>query len=177
MHIIKKTIVILIVITLIGIGVYLWTNQGDNQIPSPTPGQDESSNAPTRIEVLDTLVDNWTNIQKEVSGTPVLGSTKWSVPNDAQFISANRVFIGFDDGHVTLGAIFEYDNALNFTYVAETRDYPFGSETKWKEFIAQYSDTNYQVETYAKSIFRGGEMIFFDEWTKVPENRFVFGSS
>ncbi|HAS80477.1 MAG: hypothetical protein UR25_C0001G0080 [Candidatus Nomurabacteria bacterium GW2011_GWE1_32_28] len=130
----------------------------------------------TRINIIDTFIDGWSEFEKKVVQRPVLGSTIWGKPNYYQFIGNNRMFINFEDGHIALASVVQYkcyeDNAMDFSSLEIFNDFPF-DEIKWNNLYGQYGDKDYGVYSYTESIFKGGEVIKYNDWTEVPENLFI----
>ena len=123
------------------------------------------------ISILHRFINQWDVLQKQVSASPVLGSTKWYV-DDVQFISADTFLDAIEAGQVMGAAVFGYNNGA-FNYIAEfSNDFPF-TQSRWQEIIAQYGDADYLPQNFTKQIVLNGEVINYDDWTKVIENKFV----
>ncbi|OIO29839.1 hypothetical protein COX93_03030 [Candidatus Nomurabacteria bacterium CG_4_10_14_0_2_um_filter_30_12] len=131
----------------------------------------------TRIKTINTFVDSWLEFEKKVVERPVLGSTVWGKPNYYQFIGNNRILINFEDGHVALASVIEYrcekDNAIGFSNLEIFNDFPF-NEVRWNSLYSKYGNKDYGVYSYTKSIFKGGKIIQYNDWTEVPENLFIW---
>jgi len=139
---------------------------------------DTDNNA--RIRIINKFSNNWLEFQRNISQRPILGSTgqPWGAPNDYQFIGNNRMFIAFDDGHIALASVIQYNcdkGSTRWFTLLDTfaNDYPF-SETRWSDLFNQYGDTNRLIHSYTRSIFKGGQLIQYDNWTEVPENVFIW---
>ena len=134
-----------------------------------------------RIRIINRFSNNWLEFQRNISQRPILGSTggPWNHPREYQFIGNSRMFIAFDDGHIGLASVIQYNcdkgSTGGFTLLDTFayNDYPF-NETRWNDLFSQYGDTSLPIHSYTRSIFRGGQSIQYDNWTEVPENIFIW---
>ncbi len=90
------------------------------------------------------------------------------------------MFIAFEDGHVSLASIIQYkceqNKVVEFSNLEIFNDSSF-SKDKWTSLYDQYGDKNYGSYSYTKSIFKNGEIVRYDDWTKVSENIFILNSN
>src|SRR3989338_2418895 len=135
----------------------------------PCPAADIEA---TERAVINNFIAQWSKLQQSIPMQPVLGSTSWNV-DDLQFIGDNTILVAFEDGHIMGVAVYQYDSVHTFTYLALYKDeYPF-SQDSWQQVVTQYGNADYQVATYTKEIVRGTDVARFDDWTSVPENKFM----
>lgn len=127
--------------------------------------------AETNITIINSFINQWNLLQKQVEASPILGSTKWFV-DDVQFISSDTFLAAIEDGHIMVAVVFTYNNDA-FNYIVEFNDdFPF-TQSRWQEIITQYGDNAYVPQNYSKQIVLNSEVINYDDWTMIPENRFV----
>lgn len=131
----------------------------------------------SRIEIINEFEKQWNEFEKDILIRPVLGSTTWQSPDYYQFIGKNRVLIAFEDGHIIIMAIIEYNCVEGFSLIEDginqPHGFPFDNSFDWKEVINNYGDEEYPTYTYVKSMIIEGDFIEFDEWTEVEEDIFV----
>lgn len=132
-----------------------------------------------RIGVINSIDRAWPEFEKSITSRPVLGSTVWGAPNNYQFLGNNRVLISFEDGHVVLASVIEYDCAAkdiaDFHIMKD--DFPF-SQSQWQSLSDEYGDATYTIHTYTRQalrerIVRDGKIMNFTDWTETSNNPFV----
>lgn len=136
-----------------------------------------------RLNILHALDDNWEYLEAGISARPVQGSTggSWTAPRHAQFIGNERMLIAFEDGHIMLMAVVEYncENGVvaDVSVVADDiglpDGFPFANVGLWMSMVEIYGDENYEVSTYAKEAVISGEFVQFDDWREIGDNVFV----
>lgn len=152
------------------------------QFPSPANNEEPlfcDADEVGRIEIINQFEDGWGEFEQKITTRPVLGSNSWQSPDYYQFIGSDRMLIAFEDGHIIIMAVVEYnciDGLIeSFSLVEDGINqpdgFPFTSKTGWGEVINQYGGQD-EARTYAKQIIRAGDLIEFDEWTKV-KNVFI----
>lgn len=167
----KNLIIGVIIILILGVfGLYFYNNTEPEKVAGCDP------NCKTQIEIIKQFSSNWTEFRKNISQRPTLGSTEWSSPTDYQFIGKNRMLVMFEDGHMVLVSVVQYECGestckfnLNHTF---ENDIPF-SQDEWNKVIDQYGDPKETIRSYTRQIVRGVEIVSFDDWTEVSENIFV----
>ncbi|GEM_PF-4397176 len=165
-------IIILIIIILGTAGYFLFSERTTIIAPE---GCDADNAA--RLEIINSLTKNWPEFERTIKERPILGSTTWGVPYSFQFIGNKRTLTSFEDGHVALASVIQYEckdgNAGAFSVLETfTDNYPF-SEAEGNDVYNRYGDKNIDIHSYTQSIFRNGAPVQYDTWTEVPENIFI----
>jgi len=160
---------VILLLIIVGIGKYILA-----------PKQESMScdgDVNSRLNIITAFTNAWKDFESKIPYRPILGSTVWGVPYDYQFLGNNRMLIAFEDGHIALASVIQYQCGENgvekFSSIETfTKEYPF-SDAAWNRLYERYGDKNFGVHSYTKSTFKDGELIQHSNWIEVPENIFV----
>jgi hypothetical protein len=152
-------LIVIIVILLIVIG-YL------TLIRTPVVDNQQVNSAPQVLsedEVIERLLSSWKITQSKFSIKAGESGT-YNSPTEIQFISADTMFIHFDDGLVDHISLLQFkDNS--FTELKLVGTMSIMSQTEWQDLVNMYGSEGYEVTNY--------ELHTIGEIVKVPNNVFV----
>lgn len=156
-----------IIVLLLAVGVYAWFAWQGNEQPTLGP-QESAENENSQATALSALENDWGQFSAGLDIQPTMGATAWYYTG-VQFIFDDTFFVQFEDGHIGNIALVKYqDGGLQLLKLFENQ-YTL-SDQEYSELLRQYGHQSYYVTSYTISIFRDGEILSFDELTKVPEN-------
>ncbi len=130
-----------------------------------------------RLEVIEKLKKNWSDLEQDISQRPSLGSEVWSKPYHVQFIGNDHIMIAFEDGHVILTAVFEFkcrEEGLveDFVFV-DNYDFPL-EEQAWNDLREEFGNLERDINTYTSiPVYTEGVMIEVDDWEEIDSNVFI----
>ncbi len=168
-----KTFIVSIVVIVVVIGAFFVFTQ----MPTPLPEPVETGCQLNDTQIIVGLENVWNDFEKDIPSRPVLGAEAWLSPYHFQFIGNDRALIAFEDGHIVVASLVEFeceeDDVEEFSVVDNVSvEFPF-TEESWNDLISQYGNTE-SVRTYTNtSIFIDGELVEINEWTPIEENIFV----
>lgn len=175
----KKILIILIILLVIsGVAFFIISSLEKET----TLGLDQSyceAHDEARIETINKIVDNWSDIEETIPKYLRFGATGESntIPVRYQFIGNNKVIIAFGnyDGEdiVPLVSLIGFDcedeEASNFVFFKnETRNFPPHYE-RWERMVSDYGAKEREFNNYIQS----EEVETHKEWVAVEENLFI----
>jgi hypothetical protein len=141
---------------------------------SLTPAE-RAAQQKTALGMLDA---QWPEIQKSVPFRPTFHNQEaqkadfWRPAGAAQFISDRMLLVEFeDDNNVHVAIVERADGELYLNGILKNFR-PLTPE-EWRQVVADYGDPSVPAATYVHELVRGGEIVWFDAWTLVPENVFL----
>lgn len=148
----KRFIVLIIILAIVVVGYVVFSGKS----------------SASEIETISDIDANWSSIESTIDVRPGHpGTTVWPKPIYYRFLGDEKVLVGFEDGYNPAAAILEVNAphtvlasfAVNISYAGDS----------WQEWKQQNPNLNYEGETYQGSVFRNGQVVYFDDWTLVPE--------
>lgn len=170
----KKIIILSVLIALLGIGgILFFINLSQTTDVSMI---DCDTSPEEQLRIINNLDGIWQDLEKGISVRPILGSTgnPWQLPSHYQFIGNNRLLIAFEDGHIVVMALVEYDcQEESFSLLTDGLNqpdgFPFSNEDSWREIIETYGAKEYDVVNYFKLGDPEGHYIIY----RKEENIFI----
>ena len=108
-----------------------------------------------------------------------MGSTDnpWQLPYFHQFIGNNRLLIAFEDGHIVVMALIEYDcQKEDFSLITDDLNqpdgFPFPDEDSWRKIIKTYGAEEFDIINYTKLGDPEGHFIVYTMYI-TEENIFI----
>lgn len=135
-------------------------------------------NNSSRMNVINTLEDNWSDIEVNIPERPSAGSTSWYTPYHVQFIGNETIMAAFEDGHSVMTAViqFECENGElteEFSILDSVANFPLEEET-WSDLYRSYGTRSHSVNTYTSiDVYVEGNMIEADDWKEIEPNIFI----
>ncbi len=133
-----------------------------------------------RMGVIQSLENNWAELELEIPERPSLGATEWFTPYHVQFLGNDALMIAFEDGHsekVSVVGFDCFDGEVEGSFrVLDTESvYDFAlDEELWTQLRARFGDFRYSPTNYSSiSVFVDGEKIEIEDWTQVDANLFI----
>jgi hypothetical protein len=150
-------VIIVILLVVIGYITLIKTPLVDNQQGNST------IDVLSEDEVIQKLLSSWKITQSKFSIKAGESGT-YNSPTEIQFISADTMFIYYDDGLVDHISILQFKNNL-FTELKLVGTMSKMSQTEWQDLVNMYGSEGYQISNYGPQPF--------EEFVKVPNNLFV----
>lgn len=133
-----------------------------------------------RMGVIESLEDNWAELEPKIPERPSLGSTEWFTPYHVQFLGNDVLMIAFEDGHSELVSIIGFDcfdgkveGDFSVLDTESVYDFPL-EESAWSQLRTHHGDFRYSPATYSSvSVFVDGEKIEITDWTQLDANIFI----
>ena len=133
-----------------------------------------------RLEVIRALEDSWFEIEPLIPERPVLGAESWSRPYHVQFIGSDVIMIAFEDGHVIMTALLEFECeggrlGGEFFLVDDGPIYEFPlAESVWRELRRDFGDPDRSINTYTNiPVYAEGVIIDAYDWEEIGVNIFI----
>lgn len=164
------------ILALAGGGWWYLQNQQKAVAPAQNQQASQQNSAVSETDILNNLKSSWITVQNLISFRPSFHNQNqakvWRGPLSVQFISAQNLLVSFEDDNNTHVAVFQFSNSqfLLREVIQNVTEFPFQD---WQAIVKKYGDSTYPVSTYTKSLVRNGQMVNYDDLTKVPENVFL----
>ena len=161
-------LIVLVVILAGAVGYFV--------LRKPTPTVQVSM--PTESEILVSLKTNWQTVQALIPFRPVYHNQAeneakiWRTPTAAQFLGKNDVVVRFEDDNNVHVAVFNFDGG-KFSLLETFQNQGEFASSDWQNLINKYGAASYSPSTYAKDLMRNGELVSFQDLTRVTENVFL----
>jgi hypothetical protein len=121
--------------------------------------------------ILGELILAWPELEKNLPSRPVLGSVTWNYPTTVQFLSARRMLVEYEDGHVLRYSVLEHDGR-GFIHL-ETFEGDVLSAEDWQNLYVRYGDSAYSPRAYVFSPEAVSETVSVGDWVLADRNPFL----
>jgi len=179
-------LIILGVLVVAGGAYYFGKKSAPAQIgiienPPLTEATTTAATAPVNFsesEILTSLKTNWQTIQTLIPFRPAyhnqIENAKkiWRTPDTAQFIEKNNVLVRFGDDNNVHVAVFNF-NGSKFNLLEVFKNQAEFTLFDWQNLVHKYGSSSYSVSTYTVDLVRNGQIVSFQDLTKVSENVFI----
>ena len=129
-------------------------------------------------KILAGLKTDWQTVQTLIPFRPTYHNQAenaakiWRTPFAVQFIGKNNALVRFeDDNNVHIVLVNSDDGKFNLLETFQNQGEFALSD--WQNLISKHGATSYPVSTYTVDLVRNGELVSFQDLTKVPENVFL----
>lgn len=175
-------LVILALLVLAGSVWYVYLQSSPTKEPSPAQTQNQTpvpvTKTPSESEIFASLKSNWQSIQTIIPFRPVYYNQKesakkiWRAPSSVQFIGRNNVLVRFEDDNNVHIALLNFGGS-DFNLLETFKNQSEFTSSDWQRLVNKYGAASYSVSTYTTDLTRNGQIISFQDLTKVQENIFV----
>jgi hypothetical protein len=162
-------------------GFYVWQRGGlvpALPMPTPTPMLTPTptiSQIPSEDALIKQLLFSWIITQSNFSSKAGESGT-YNQPSKVQFIANDTLLAYYDDGLVDHISILQFKNGA-FVELKNVGVMSTMSLDEWQTLVMTYGSQNFSVSNYITSILKNGlkngQLVNYEELTKVSENVFV----
>ena len=151
---------------------FWWWQRGVTVSPTPIPTPTSAtSQIPSEDVLIKQLLSSWITVQSNFL-LKAGESGIYNQPSKVQFIANDTFIIYYDDGLVDHISILQFKNGafIELKNVGVMSAMPLN---EWQTLVSLYGNQNFSVSNYTTSILRNGQLVNYEELTKVSENVFV----